>query len=85
MAPSKEMVLERLARVPSPDGTPLTTTGKLSDVVVSDGKVFFSISVDAASSVYRSTMCTWRIFSGGLPLTLGNSGGSLERQVTLPI
>ena len=32
-----------------PDGTPLTATGVLSDIVVSDGKVFFSITVDAAA------------------------------------
>jgi len=49
MALSKEQVLEGLAKVPGPDGTPLPQTGALSDVVVSDGKVFFSISVDAAA------------------------------------
>src|ERR1044072_848403 len=43
----KEDVLAALAAVKSPDGAPLTGTGKLSDVVVSDGKVFFSITVDA--------------------------------------
>src|SRR5205823_10962624 len=41
-------VLAALAAVKSPDGAPLRQTGKLSDVVVSDGKVFFSITVDAA-------------------------------------
>jgi len=45
---TKEQVLAGLAAVQSPDGKPLTETGKLSDVVVSDGKVFFSITVDAA-------------------------------------
>ena len=45
---SKEDVLAKLAQVKSPDGAPLTETGKLSDVVVADGKVFFSITVDAA-------------------------------------
>src|SRR5947199_7768200 len=48
MAATKEAVLERLAAVKSPDGTPLPATGTLSDIVVSDGKVFFSITVDAA-------------------------------------
>ena len=43
----KEDVLAALAAVKSPDGAPLTETGKLSDVVASDGKVFFSITVDA--------------------------------------
>jgi len=44
---TKEQVLAALDAVKSPEG-PLTETGKLSDVVVSDGKVFFSITVDAA-------------------------------------
>jgi ATP-binding protein involved in chromosome partitioning len=48
MAVSKEQVLASLERVGSPDGTPLTRTGTLSEVVASDGKVFFSITVDAA-------------------------------------
>jgi ATP-binding protein involved in chromosome partitioning len=48
MAPTKQQVLDRLAEVAAPDGTPLPATGALSDVVVSDGKVFFSITVDAA-------------------------------------
>ncbi|MEA2880061.1 MAG: ATP-binding protein involved in chromosome partitioning [Hyphomicrobiales bacterium] len=45
---TKEDVLAALAAVKGPDGAPLPQTGKLSDVVVSDGKVFFSITVDAA-------------------------------------
>src|SRR3954469_14975477 len=45
---TKEDVLAALAAVKSPDGAPLSQSGKLSDVVVSDGKVFFSITVDAA-------------------------------------
>jgi ATP-binding protein involved in chromosome partitioning len=49
MAASKEQVLERLAEVKAPDGRPLPATGVLSDVVVSDGKVFFSLTVDAAA------------------------------------
>ena len=48
MAALKDEVLAALAAVPSPDGTPLTATGKLSDILVTDGKVFFSITVDAA-------------------------------------
>ena len=49
MAASKEQVLAALAKVPSPGGAPLTDAHVLSDIVVSDGKVFFSISVDAAA------------------------------------
>src|SRR5262245_28893886 len=44
---TKEQVLASLEGVKSPDGTPLTRTGTLSDVVAGDGKVFFSITVDA--------------------------------------
>ncbi len=49
MAVGKEQVLSALAKVPSPGGTALTEARVLSDVVVSDGKVFFSITVDAAA------------------------------------
>ncbi|HSR76339.1 MAG TPA: Mrp/NBP35 family ATP-binding protein [Xanthobacteraceae bacterium] len=48
MAVEKTDVLTALARVKSPDGVALPATGKLSDVIVTDGKVFFSITVDAA-------------------------------------
>jgi ATP-binding protein involved in chromosome partitioning len=49
MAALKDDVLAALGKVPSPDGTPLPATGKLSEIVASDGKVFFSITVDAAA------------------------------------
>jgi ATP-binding protein involved in chromosome partitioning len=48
MAVNKEQVLACLEGVKSPEGVPLPKTGTLSDVVATDGKVFFSISVDAA-------------------------------------
>jgi ATP-binding protein involved in chromosome partitioning len=48
MAVTKEQILAALAKVPTPGGSALTDARVLSDVVVSDGKVFFSISVDAA-------------------------------------
>jgi ATP-binding protein involved in chromosome partitioning len=46
---SKEQILESLGRIPAPDGRPLPQTGTLSEIVVSDGKVFFSMTVDAAA------------------------------------
>ena len=49
MASIKDEVLATLASVASPDGRPLTDTGTLSDIVVTDGKVFFSITVDAGA------------------------------------
>jgi ATP-binding protein involved in chromosome partitioning len=47
MAPAKDHVLNALAAVSAPDGTPLPATGKLSEIVAGEGKVFFSITVDA--------------------------------------
>ncbi len=49
MAALKDDVLAALGKVLGPDGTVLPATGKLSDIVVGDGKVFFSITVDAAA------------------------------------
>ena len=47
-SPSKDTVLEALARVKGPDlKTDLVASGIVSDIVINDGKVFFSISVDA--------------------------------------
>ncbi len=48
MAVTKDDVLASLARVACPDGTPLHRSAALSDVLATDGKVFFSITVDAA-------------------------------------
>jgi ATP-binding protein involved in chromosome partitioning len=49
MTVSKEQVLGALANVASPGGAPLTEARVLSDVVVADSKIFFSITVDAAA------------------------------------
>jgi ATP-binding protein involved in chromosome partitioning len=49
MTSLKDDVIAALGKVTSPDGTPLPATGKLSEIVAADGKVFFSISVDAAA------------------------------------
>jgi len=49
MSISKDGVLAALDGIASPDGLPLPSTGKLSDIVVADGKVFFSITVDASA------------------------------------
>jgi ATP-binding protein involved in chromosome partitioning len=47
---SKQQVLEALAQVPTPRGVPLPQANVLSEIVATDGKVFFSISVDAAEA-----------------------------------
>ena len=48
MALTKDQILARLAAIAAPGGGKLTDNGVLSDIVISDGKVFFSMSVDAA-------------------------------------
>jgi ATP-binding protein involved in chromosome partitioning len=48
VAPTKDQIRERLAAIAAPGGAKLTETGVLSDIVVTDGKVFFSLSVDAS-------------------------------------
>ena len=49
MALLKDDVLAKLATLSGPDGVPLAASGKLSDIVATDGKVFFSITVDAGA------------------------------------
>jgi ATP-binding protein involved in chromosome partitioning len=49
VTPTKDQILERLSAIAAPDGRKVTDSGAVSDIVVSDGKVFFSISVDAAA------------------------------------
>jgi ATP-binding protein involved in chromosome partitioning len=49
MSIAKHDVLAALGKIASPEGAPLPSTGKLSDIVVADGKVFFSITVDAGA------------------------------------
>jgi ATP-binding protein involved in chromosome partitioning len=49
MAGLKDDVLKALGKVSGPDGAPLPATGKLSEIVATDGKVFFSITVEAAA------------------------------------
>ena len=45
---AKDQILASLRPYLRPTGGRCPTTGKLSDIVVTDGKVFFSITVDAA-------------------------------------
>ena len=49
MATLKDEVLAKLSGVSTPDGKPLTAAGKLSEIVANDGKVFFSITVEATA------------------------------------
>ena len=47
---TQQQVLDALARVASPRGVALTHADVLSAITVNDGKVFFSINVDAAEA-----------------------------------
>jgi ATP-binding protein involved in chromosome partitioning len=47
---SQQQVLDGLAKVTSPRGVPLIHADVLSEIVVTDGKVLFSINVDAAEA-----------------------------------
>ncbi len=49
MATLKDEVLATLSGVSTPDGRPLTAAGTLSEIVANDGKVFFSITAEAAA------------------------------------
>ena len=50
MSVTQQQVLDGLAKVMSPRGVALTSANVLSAISVSDGKVFFSINVDAAEA-----------------------------------
>jgi len=88
MAVSKEQVLAALAKVPTPGGAALPDARVLSDVVVSDGKVFFSLTVDAAAvksweAVRKAAEDAVRAIPGVqsalVALTAERSGGSGTR------
>ncbi len=50
MSVTQQQVVDALGKVKSPRGTALSHAGVLSAISVSDGKVFFSINVDAAEA-----------------------------------
>ena len=50
MSVTQQQVLDSLSRVASPRGVALTNANVLSAISVTDGKVFFSINVDAAEA-----------------------------------
>jgi ATP-binding protein involved in chromosome partitioning len=47
---TQQQILDSLKQVASPRGVPLTSANVLSAISVTDGKVFFSINVDAAEA-----------------------------------
>lgn len=50
MSVTQQQVLDSLAKIKSPRGVALTNANVLSPISASDGKVFFSINVDAAEA-----------------------------------
>jgi ATP-binding protein involved in chromosome partitioning len=84
MASLKDDVLAKLMAVAAPDGQPLPATGKLSEIVAGDGKVFFSITVDAAqvrtwehvrASAERAVRSVSGVQSAMVALTAERAGG----------
>ncbi|MBO6638571.1 MAG: Mrp/NBP35 family ATP-binding protein [Roseitalea sp.] len=49
-APSKDIVTETLRKITLPDGRDLVGAGLVSDIFIADGKVFFSLTCDAADA-----------------------------------
>jgi ATP-binding protein involved in chromosome partitioning len=85
MAVTSKDVLAGLSRVASPDGSALAQSGRLSEIVASDGKVFFSISVEADAvprweQVRKAAEAAVRALPGVssvmVALTAERSGGS---------
>lgn len=56
MTLSRETVLARLAAVTGLDGKPLATSPALSEVVIRDGKVYFSIAIDPRQAAAAETV-----------------------------
>ena len=68
MSVTQQQVLDVLAKVKSPGGVALTAANVLSAVTVSDGKVFFSINVDAAEArAWESVRATTEAAVRGIP------------------
>jgi ATP-binding protein involved in chromosome partitioning len=85
MASLKDEILAKLSAIAAPDGRPLPVTGKLSDIVATGGKVFFSITVDAAQvktwehvreSAERAVRAIPGVQSVMIALTAERTGGS---------
>jgi ATP-binding protein involved in chromosome partitioning len=93
MAPTKQQVFDSLAAVAAPDGRKITETGALSDIVISDGKVFFSISVEAGAveawepvrkRVEEAVRATPGVTSAMIALTAERSSGGASAQPPRP-
>jgi len=86
-------VKARLAQVTAPDGRPVTDTGALSEILVSDGKVYISITVDASQAqawepvrvaVERTVRATPGVTSALVALTAERKAGSAPAPAARP-
>src|SRR6185312_2848014 len=93
MTVTAEQVRERLKSIRGPDGKDIASSGKLSDIVVTDGKVFFSLTVDANAAqaweaVRKSTEQAVKALPGVssvlVALTAERSGGGASAQRPAP-
>jgi ATP-binding protein involved in chromosome partitioning len=93
VALTKDQILERLSAITIPDGRKVTETGALSDIVISEGKVFFSISVDAAAvkaweplrqQIEAAVRGVPGVVSAMIALTAERSGGAGSGQAPRP-
>jgi len=93
MIATKDDVLAALGKVSGPDGAPLPAAGKLSDIVVSDGKVFLSITVDAGAvreweavreNAQRAIAALPGVTSAMVALTAERAGGTTPRSQAAP-
>jgi ATP-binding protein involved in chromosome partitioning len=93
VAPTKEQIIQRLSAIPAPDGRKLTESGAVSDIVIGDGKVFFSISVDAAAvkawepvrkQAEDAVKSMPGITSAMIALTAERAGGAAARSAPQP-
>ena len=87
MALTKDQILERLSAITAPDGRKVTESGAISDIVISDGKVFFSISVDAGAvkawepvrkQVEEAVKSSPGVISAMIALTAERAGGGAQ-------
>jgi len=85
-----EQIRERLKAIKGPDGIDLLASGKLSDIVVTDGKVFFSLTVEAnAAPAWEAARKSAEVAVRGIPgvvsvliaLTAERGGGAAPTQV----
>ena len=89
MTVTADTVREALKAIKGPEGVDLAASGKLSDIVVTDGKVFFSLTVDASQAqvweeVRKSAEAAVRAIPGVasvlVALTAERTGGARSPQ-----